>query len=51
MIGAGGKTCVGGGESDFTLDKQLDFNKLLEGSRFFGSGSQRTPIGESWRDR
>ena len=37
------------GESEFTLDKQLDFNKLLEGSKFFQG--QRTSAADSWRDR
>lgn len=36
------------GESEFTLDKQMDFNKLLEGSKFFAG---HTTKNENWRDR
>lgn len=42
----------GGGklaENEFTLDKQQDFHKLLEGSKFLQTGYQN--YGDSWKDR
>lgn len=37
-------------ESEFTLDKQQDFHKLLEGSKFFG-GFHQQQYQDNWKDR